>query len=109
MAPTLATRLGWGERRVDLPAGRYDTVLPPTAVADLMIYAYWAAGARDAHDGQTVFCDARRRHPDRRATSATRASRLLSDPAYAGLRVRAVRRRRGSSGSTSASSTTACR
>ena len=30
-------------RTVDLPAGRYDTVLPPTAVADLMIYAYWIA------------------------------------------------------------------
>ena len=41
--------------RVDLPAGRYDTILPPTAVADLMIDAYWTAGARDAHDGQSVF------------------------------------------------------
>ena len=30
MAADLATRLGWGERRIDLPAGRYDTVLPPT-------------------------------------------------------------------------------
>ena len=29
MADDLATRLAWGERRVDLPAGRYDTVLPP--------------------------------------------------------------------------------
>ena len=43
------------ERRVDLQAGRYDTILPPTAVADLMIYAYWTASARDAHDGQSVF------------------------------------------------------
>jgi predicted Zn-dependent protease len=30
-------------------------VLPPTAVADLMIYLYWTASARDAHDGQSVF------------------------------------------------------
>ena len=51
------TRLGWGERRVDLPAGRYDTILPPTAVADLMIYAYWSAGARVAHEGQSVYSD----------------------------------------------------
>jgi predicted Zn-dependent protease len=52
---TLAQRLGWGVRRVDLPAGRYDTILPPTAVADLMIDAYWRAGARVAHEGQSVF------------------------------------------------------
>lgn len=51
----LTRRLGWAERRVDLPAGRYDTVLPPTAVSDLMIYAYWMMSARDAHDGRTVF------------------------------------------------------
>ena len=51
----LERRLGWAQRSVDLDAGRYDTVLPPTAVADLMIYAYWMAGGREAYDGQTVF------------------------------------------------------
>jgi predicted Zn-dependent protease len=55
MDAELVQRLGWASRRVDLEAGRYDTVLPPTAVADLMIYAYWTAAAREAHDGQTVF------------------------------------------------------
>lgn len=52
---TLAQRLGWSAREVALPAGRYDTVLPPTAVADLMIDAYWSAGARTAHEGQSVY------------------------------------------------------
>ncbi|MEV6327951.1 metallopeptidase TldD-related protein [Streptomyces sp. NPDC051909] len=51
----LATRLGWAERRIDLPAGRYETLLPPTAVADLMIYQLWSAAARDAAEGRTVF------------------------------------------------------
>jgi predicted Zn-dependent protease len=51
----LSRRLAWSARRVDLPAGRYQTILPPSAVADLMIYLYWSAGARDAHDGRTVF------------------------------------------------------
>ncbi|WP_241661214.1 metallopeptidase TldD-related protein [Thermomonospora catenispora] len=51
----LARRLEWSRRRVDLPAGRYETILPPSAVADLMVYLYWSAGARDAHDGRTVF------------------------------------------------------
>ncbi|MDQ1393163.1 MAG: hypothetical protein QOF30_2140 [Acidimicrobiaceae bacterium] len=51
----LGQRLEWARRRVELPAGRYETLLPPTAVADLMIDLYWSAGARDAHEGQTVF------------------------------------------------------
>ncbi len=51
----VATRLGWAQRSVELPAGRYDTVLPPGAVADLMVYLYWSASAREAHDGRTVF------------------------------------------------------
>ena len=51
----LSSRLAWASRTVELPAGRYETVLPSTAVADLMIYLYWSMGARDAHDGRTVF------------------------------------------------------
>ncbi|GAA0263550.1 metallopeptidase TldD-related protein [Cryptosporangium japonicum] len=51
----LARRLAWSARRIDLEPGRYDTVLPPTAVADLMIYAYWNMSARSAHEGRTVF------------------------------------------------------
>jgi predicted Zn-dependent protease len=51
----LSRRLGWAARRVSLPPGRYETILPPSAVADLMIDLYWSAGGRDAHDGRTVF------------------------------------------------------
>ena len=84
MAADLATRLSWGERRIDLPAGRYDTVLPPSAVADLMIYAYWSAGARNADDGQSVYS---------RPGGGTRLGeqlvnpgvRLSSDPSRSGL------------------------
>ncbi|WP_246148135.1 metallopeptidase TldD-related protein [Nonomuraea turkmeniaca] len=52
---SLAQRLEWAKTRVDLPAGRYETLLPPSAVADLMIYLYWSAGARNALDGRSVF------------------------------------------------------
>ena len=84
MAADLATRLGWGERRIDLPAGRYDTVLPPTAVSDMMIYAYWSAGARNAARRPDVFS---------KPGGGTRIGeeivnrgvRLRSDPSYAGL------------------------
>ena len=80
----LERRLGWGSRRVDLPAGRYDTILPPTAMADLMIDAYWYAGARDAHDGQSVF--SRRGGGTRVGEPVARPEvTLSSDPAYPGL------------------------
>lgn len=80
----LEQRLGWGARRVDLPAGRYDTILPPTSVADLMIDAYWYAGARAAHEGQSVYS---RRGGGTRIGERIAAPgvRLHSDPAYPGL------------------------
>ena len=77
-------RLGWAQRRVDLPAGRYETLLPPSAVADLLIYQYWSSIARDANDGKTVFS---------RPGGGTRVGerltetpvRMWSDPAAEGL------------------------
>ncbi len=51
----LTERLGWAERTVSLPAGRYETLLPPTAVSDLLTYLYWSAGAKEAAEGRTVF------------------------------------------------------
>ncbi len=80
----LARRLRWSQRSVDLPAGRYDTILPPTAVADLMIYAYWTASGRLAHDGQTVF--SRPGGGTRLGERIVQPSvRLHSDPAHPGL------------------------
>jgi predicted Zn-dependent protease len=70
MTADLSKRLGWAERSVDLPPGRYDTLLPPTAVADLMIDLYWSAGGLDAHDGRTVFS---------RAGGGTRVGERLTD------------------------------
>jgi predicted Zn-dependent protease len=55
MESSLARQLGWAGRRLDLPAGRYETLLPPTAVADMLVYLYWSSGAKDAVDGRTVF------------------------------------------------------
>jgi predicted Zn-dependent protease len=51
----LRRRLGWGARTVALPPGRYETLLPPSCVADLMAYAYWTASGRSAAEGRTVF------------------------------------------------------
>jgi predicted Zn-dependent protease len=51
----LAARLGWAERKVELPAGRYEVILPPDAVADMLVLLWASAGGREAEDGSTVF------------------------------------------------------
>jgi predicted Zn-dependent protease len=84
MGASLTQRLEWARRRVELPAGRYETLLPPGAMADLLTYMYWNAGARDALDGRTVFS---------KAGGGTRVGEQLaslpvtlrSDPAARGL------------------------
>ena len=48
-------RLEWQARKIDLPAGKYDAILPAGAVADLYTYMIWVSGARDTWEGQTVF------------------------------------------------------
>jgi predicted Zn-dependent protease len=83
----LARRLEWAKRRIDLPAGRYETVLPPSSVADLMIYAYWSAALRDAVDGRSVFSRSgggARLGENLAGGSAIRAT-LRSDPTAHGL------------------------
>jgi predicted Zn-dependent protease len=79
LAAEVERRLGWARRRVELPAGRYETIMPPSTVADLMIYAYWTASARDAEEGRNVFAG--------RLGQALSPLplRLYSDPAYPGL------------------------
>jgi predicted Zn-dependent protease len=76
--------LGWAKRRVDLPPGRYETLLPSGAIADLMIYAYWTANARDAEEGRNVYATG-----DGKTKIGQRFSELpitlRSDPLYPGL------------------------
>ncbi len=48
-------RLSWSGRQVELPAGRYETILPPSAVADLMLYMAESMDGRPAHEGRSPF------------------------------------------------------
>jgi predicted Zn-dependent protease len=50
----LSMRLGWAERSVALPAGRYETIMPPSTVADMMIYLAWSMAGRGAEEGRTA-------------------------------------------------------
>jgi predicted Zn-dependent protease len=51
----LVQRLAWAERQVELPAGRYEVLLPGDAVADLVIMLAEACSGHDAEDGRNVF------------------------------------------------------
>jgi predicted Zn-dependent protease len=54
MLDQLATRLAWSKRTIELPAGRYETIMPPSTVADMMIYLAWTMGGRGAQEGRTA-------------------------------------------------------
>jgi predicted Zn-dependent protease len=80
----LGQRLDWQKRKIELPAGRYETLLPPSAVADFYVYQLWVASARDAADGRTVFSA-----PGGKTKVGSRIGRegmrIWSDPAEPGL------------------------
>ena len=84
LSASLTRRLEWARRTADLPAGRYDTVLPPTAVADFMINLAWSAAARPAHEGRSAFSTpGGGTRAGERLTE--RALTLAADPSAAGL------------------------
>jgi predicted Zn-dependent protease len=84
LAADVEQRLDWAANRIDLPAGRYETIMPPSTVADLLIYAYWTASARDAEEGRNVFAG-ESGHSRIGEQLSPLPLRLYSDPDYAGL------------------------
>ncbi|HEY6477055.1 MAG TPA: TldD/PmbA family protein, partial [Polyangia bacterium] len=49
-------RLDWGKKQIALDAGRYEVILPPSGVGDMMaMFDYDALGGQDTEDGRTVF------------------------------------------------------
>jgi predicted Zn-dependent protease len=82
----LSRRLDWSRRRVDLPAGRYETLLPPSAVADLMIYLAWTMEGRGAQEGHNAFARAGGTRIGERLTDIPLT--LYSDPSASGLEYR---------------------
>ena len=80
----LSTRLGWAQRSVELPAGRYETIMPPSTVADMMLYLGWSMAGRGAQEGRTALAA-----PGGGTRVGERLSELpltlFSDPAAPGL------------------------
>jgi predicted Zn-dependent protease len=54
MLDQLSTRLSWAKRSIELPAGHYETIMPPSTVADMMIYLTWTMNGRGAEEGRTA-------------------------------------------------------
>ncbi len=80
-------RLSWSQRRLELPAGRHETILPPSAVADLMIDLIWSMEGRPTHEGRSPWSAAAgSSSPTRLGERLTDLPLTLSsDPAAAGL------------------------
>jgi predicted Zn-dependent protease len=82
----IRTRLQWQGRKLDLAAGRYDTVAPAGSVADLYAYLGWFTGAKDAFEGRSVF--SKRGEAGKTRVGETFAKlpiNIYSDPHFAGL------------------------
>jgi predicted Zn-dependent protease len=49
-------RLEWAKRQIALEAGRYEVIMPPSAVADMMgMFSFGGLSGQDAEDGRSVF------------------------------------------------------
>lgn len=71
------------DRKIDLDPGKYQTLLSPSAVADLMIYLMWSASAREAAEGRSAFSQGDSTKIGNRLTSLP--LQLVSDPNLPGL------------------------
>ena len=96
LAAEVRRRLSWSGRQVELAAGRYQTILPPSAVADLMLYMAESMDGRPAHEGRSPFAAPGARTSDEPGVERSGATRLgerltdlrltlSSDPAAPGL------------------------
>ena len=83
LAAEAARRLEWGKRRVTLPAGRYETLLPPSATSDLMIYLAWSMEGRAAQEGRSALSGVDGTRVGERLTDLPLT--LACDPAAPGL------------------------
>jgi predicted Zn-dependent protease len=83
MADEAGRRLDWGKRRVTLGPGRYETLLPPSATADLMVYLAWSMEGRPAQEGRSALAGPDGPRVGERLTDLPLT--LVSDPHAPGL------------------------
>ena len=81
LAAEAEQRLAWGARKVTLEPGRYETLLPPSAVSDMLVYLGWSMEGRAAQEGHSAFTG--KAAVGERLTALPLT--LYSDPAEPGL------------------------
>ena len=75
MEDELWRRLAWARRPLSLEAGRYEVILPPSGVADMMgSLFFYGMGGQDAEDGRTVFSAATKRSGERQGAADSRSA-----------------------------------
>ncbi|OLT76508.1 peptidase [Mycobacteroides abscessus subsp. abscessus] len=79
----LSERLTAAQNQIELTAGRYETLLPPSATGDLMQYLVWTMGGRGAHEGRNAFAGPGGTRIGERLTELPVT--VYSDPSYPGL------------------------
>jgi predicted Zn-dependent protease len=76
MEDELWRRLEWAGNSISLEAGRYEVILPPSGVADMMgSLFFYGMGGQDAEDGRTVFSAG----GEGEASARTRVGERLTD------------------------------
>ena len=83
LAAEAGRRLEWGKRRVTLEPGRYETLLSPSAVSDLLIYLAWSMDGRPAQEGRSALAGPDGLRVGERLSDLPLT--LASDPAAPGL------------------------
>jgi predicted Zn-dependent protease len=83
LAADATARLSWGTRKVTLPAGRYETLLPPSAVSDLLLLLAWSMDGRPAQEGRSAFAGPDGPRVGERLTAMPLT--MASDPGAPGL------------------------
>ncbi|HEX9595083.1 MAG TPA: TldD/PmbA family protein [Candidatus Saccharimonadales bacterium] len=51
----LEQKMKWSKKSIELPAGKYEVILEPSAAADMMLFAYWMSSARTAEEGHSAY------------------------------------------------------
>lgn len=83
---SIRTRLGWQATQLSLEAGRYKTIAPSGAVADLLAIMLWGADARRAAEGRSAFAEVGKPGSTRIGSSFSNTPlNIFSDHSYRGL------------------------
>jgi len=88
ISSSLQTRLEWQRHRLDLPAGKYTTVLPSGCVGDMVETMRGALNVRDAIEGNSFFASQTNQNKTMIGDRVVKSdANLFSDPNFPGLEV----------------------